>query len=79
VLVVVTGEHLLDKLIEELIVTEHHVTAVIPNESMLVPVTGSQTSDMVLSFEDLPVVVGVLTQSVGGAEAGGPCPQDHNS
>jgi hypothetical protein len=43
------------------------VATVIPNEAGLVPITGGETADMVVSLKYLPVIVGVLTEAIGSA------------
>ena len=79
VLVVIALQHLFDKVVEVVVVAEHDVAAVIPDEAVVIGQAGGEPTDVAGSFEDVPVVVVEFSEPMGGAQAGRPGAQDHDS
>ena len=68
-LIVVAFQHLLDEIIEVAVMAEHDVSAMIPDEAVLVGVAGGQTANMVIALENFPVFVPQFGQPVCRAKS----------
>ena len=63
-LIVVAAQHLLDEIIEVAVMAEHDMSAMVPDEAVLVGVARRQTANMVVALEHLPVFVTKLGQPI---------------
>src|SRR6185436_20810760 len=63
-LIVVAVQHLLDEIIEVAVMAEHDVSAMVPDEAVLVGVAGGQPANMIVALEHLPVFVTKLGQPI---------------
>jgi len=72
-LIVVAAQHLLYEIIEVAIMAEHDVSAMIPDEAVLVSVARCQTANMVVALVDLPIFVPKLGEPICRTKPSGSC------
>src|SRR5262249_36611796 len=74
----VAAQHLLDEPIEIAVMAEHDMSAIVPDEAMLVGVARRQPADMVGALEYLPVPVTELGQPICCTKPGRPGADDND-